>query len=147
MGRSSGGKATFEAEYVVYWHLTDAAGIAHFSRELLLVEQAEEDLYRSFGVAKGILASGPRREVYARFNHPLKLGDRVRVRLWLEEMRGRAVKYGFEIYDVTAQRVAAEGYVVAVCVAVEGGELKAAECPEELARAWREAGGPPQPNK
>lgn len=134
----------FEAEYVVYWHLTDGAGIAHFSRELLLVEQAEEDLYRRFGVRQGILVSGPRREVYARFNYPVRLGDRVRVRLWLEEMRSRAVKYRFEIYNVSAGRVAAEGYVVAVCVAVEGGEMRAAECSEELARAWREAGGPPQ---
>jgi acyl-CoA thioester hydrolase len=40
----------FELRYRVYWSETDAAGIAHFTNILKIIEKAEEDLYRSKGL-------------------------------------------------------------------------------------------------
>ncbi|MEM1637163.1 MAG: thioesterase family protein [Pyrobaculum sp.] len=128
----------FEARYRVYWHHTDGAGIAHFSRILAIVEQAEEDFYASKGLLH-VHGRLPRREVYASFLYPLRRGDEVLVRIWAGEVRRRAVRYRFEILNLTAGRKAAEGHVVAVCVDSEGGELKAVECPQEFVEAWKEA--------
>ncbi|MEM1615076.1 MAG: thioesterase family protein [Pyrobaculum sp.] len=127
----------FEARYRVYWHHTDAAGIAHFSRVLALVEQAEEDFYASRGLLQ-VHGRLPRREVFASFLSPLRRGDEVAVRIWADEVRRRAVRYRFEIFNVTTGRKAAEGYVVGVCVEENEGELRAVECPEEFLRLWRE---------
>jgi len=126
----------FEARYRVYWHHTDAAGIVHFSRLLAFVEQAEEDFYASAGILS-VHGRLPRREVYASFTYPLRRGDEVAVRIWAEEVRRRAVKYRFEVFNLTAGVKAAEGYVVGVCVDVREGKLAAVECPEDFLEAWR----------
>ncbi|MFN7106334.1 MAG: acyl-CoA thioesterase [Pyrobaculum sp.] len=129
----------FEARYRVYWHHTDAAGIAHFTRILALVEQAEEDFYRQRGAATQNFINGiPRREVYVQFFSPLKVGDQVSIRLCAKDVRIRAVKYHFEIYNLTADVKAAEGHVVAVCVGLEEGKLTAVRCPEEFLKVWQE---------
>ncbi|MFN3805210.1 MAG: acyl-CoA thioesterase [Pyrobaculum sp.] len=133
----------FEARYKIYWHHTDAAGIAHFSRILTLVEQAEEDFYTSRGLLK-THARLPRREVYISFTSPVARGDEVSVRLWAGEVRTRAVKYLFEIYNITRGAKAAEGHIVVVCVDAEGETLTAIRCPEELINAWRENASPPE---
>lgn len=126
----------FEAKFYIYWSQTDAAGIAHFSEFFSLVEHAEEELYR----AKGVLdAHGrmPRVEAYAVFKSPLRRGDLARVVLRPLEIKEKAVKYGFEIYNETTGALSATGHIVAVCVENEGGRLKSTRCPQELLDAWR----------
>ncbi|MEZ0247747.1 MAG: thioesterase family protein [Thermoproteus sp.] len=126
----------FEARFYLYWSQTDAAGIAHFSEFFTLVEHAEEEFYRSKGVleAHGRL---PRVEAHAVFKSPLRRGDLARIVLRPLELKEKAVKYGFEIYNETTGLLSAEGYIVAVCVENEGGRLKSAKCPQELIEAWR----------
>jgi acyl-CoA thioester hydrolase len=78
----------FESRYRVYWSETDAAGIAHFTNILRIIEKAEEDLYRSKGlysVQKDLPMRLVVREVYARFKSPLRWNDEISVRLELEE--------------------------------------------------------------
>ncbi|MEM4971498.1 MAG: hotdog domain-containing protein, partial [Sulfolobales archaeon] len=90
----------FEARYRIYWSETDAAGIAHFSSILRIVERAEEDLYRSKGLSE-IHRMLPRIEVHARFRSPLRWGDEISVRLELDEARTRGLRYRFEIINIT----------------------------------------------
>ena len=125
----------FEAKYRIYWSETDAAGIAHFSSILRIIEKAEEDLYRSKGLPK-IHRMLPRIEVHARFRSPLRWGDEILVRLELDEARSRGLRYRFEIINFTTGSNAAEGYIVLACVEQEGGSIRAVQCPKELIDVW-----------
>ncbi|MDT7870477.1 MAG: thioesterase family protein [Thermoproteus sp.] len=126
----------FEARFHIYWSQTDAAGIVHFSEFFSLVEHAEEELYRSRGVldAHGRM---PRVEAHAVFKSPLRRGDEVRVVLRPLELKEKAVKYGFEVYNETEGVLSASGYIVAVCVESDGGRLRSTRCPQSLLDAWR----------
>jgi acyl-CoA thioester hydrolase len=130
----------FELRYRVYWSETDAAGIAHFTNILKIIEKAEEDLYRSKGlynVQKDLPMRLVVKEVYAKFKSPLRWNDEVSVRVELEESRTRGLKYRFEIVNITTNSLAAEGYIVLVCTKDEGGSLKATPCPKELIEVWK----------
>ncbi|ABL87337.1 thioesterase superfamily protein [Pyrobaculum islandicum DSM 4184] len=126
----------FEVRFYIYWSQTDAAGIVHFSEFFSLVEHAEEEFYRARGVLE-IHSRMPRVEAYAVFKSPLRRGDVARVVLKPLEIREKAVKYGFEIYNETTGALSATGHIVAVCVENEGGRLKSTRCPQELVDVWR----------
>ncbi len=128
----------FEVKFHIYWSQTDAAGIVHFSEFFSIVEHAEEELYRAKGVLD-VHSRMPRVEACAVFKSPLRRGDVVRVVLKPLELKERAVKYGFEIYNETTGTLSAAGHVVAVCVENEGGKLRSTKCPPELIEAWRSA--------
>ncbi|MEM0471854.1 MAG: acyl-CoA thioesterase [Desulfurococcaceae archaeon] len=135
----------FEARYRVYWSETDAAGIAHFTSILRIVERAEEDLYRSKGLGE-VHRLIPRIEVHARYRSPLRWGDEIRVRLELDEARSRGLRYKFEIYNETTGKHAAEGYVAFACVEKEDNGIRAVECPKELINLWMETKAGSQPH-
>jgi len=129
----------FETRFFIYWSQTDAAGIVHFAEFFEIVEHAEEELYRTRGVLHhhGRL---PRVEAHAVFKSPLRRGDQVRVVLRPLEIREKAVKYGFDIFNETTGTLSATGYIVAVCVELESGKLKSAKCPQELIETWKSIG-------
>jgi Predicted thioesterase len=126
----------FETRFHIYWSQTDAAGIVHFATFFEIVEHAEEEFYRSKGILH-VHSRMPRVEAYASFKSPLRRGDVVRVVLKPLEIREKAVKYGFEIHNETTGLLSAVGHIVAVCVEVDNGKLKATKCPQELIEAWR----------
>jgi acyl-CoA thioester hydrolase len=127
----------FETRFFIYWSQTDAAGIVHFAEFFEIVEHAEEEFYRTRGVLHHH-SRLPRVEAHATFKSPLRRGDQVRVVLRPLEIREKVIKYGFEIFNETTGVLSATGYVVAVCVNVEQGGLKSAQCPQELLDAWRD---------
>ncbi|WP_252901543.1 hypothetical protein [Vulcanisaeta sp. JCM 14467] len=61
----------FKAKYYIYWVDTDAAGIAHFTSFLRLVERAEEDFYRMNGILH-YHSIAPRRELFITYTAPLR---------------------------------------------------------------------------
>ncbi|MFB6490096.1 MAG: acyl-CoA thioesterase [Thermoproteus sp. AZ2] len=126
----------FEAKFYIYWSQTDAAGIAHFTEFFALVEHAEEEFYRSRG-ALAHHSRMPRVEAFAVFKSPLRRGDLARVVIKPLEIKEKAIKYGFEIYNEATGQLSAYGHIVAVCVDEEGGRLKSTKCPEKITEAWR----------
>jgi len=129
----------FEARYRIYWSETDAAGIAHFTSILRIVERAEEDLYASRGL-QSVHRTLPRVEVHARFKSVLRWGDEILVKLELEEARTRGLRYRFEIYNISAGAQAAEGYIAFACI--EHREpIRAVPCPRELIEVWESTRG------
>lgn len=126
----------FRRKYHIYWADTDAAGIAHFTSFLRLVERAEEDFYRENGVLH-YHAMAPRRELCITYTAPLRRGDEATVELWLDEARTRAIRYRFRIINETLGKISAEGYLAFTCVTTESGQLKAVECPKELIETWK----------
>jgi acyl-CoA thioester hydrolase len=129
----------FEARFYIYWSQTDAAGIVHFSEFFTLVEHAEEEFYRSRGLLD-VHSRMPRVEAHAVFKSPLRRGDVARVVLRPLELREKAVKYSFEIFNETTGLLSASGHIVAVCVENESGRLRSARCPQELIEAWMSVG-------
>ncbi len=126
----------FEVRFHIYWSQTDAAGIVHFAEFFTLVEHAEEEFYRSKGLLD-IHSRMPRVEAHAVFKSPLRRGDLVRVVLKPLEIREKAIKYGFEIFNESTGLLSASGYIAAVCVENEGGRLRSTKCPQELVDAWK----------
>ncbi len=73
-------------------------------------------------------------ETRCRHAHPLRYGDRLRVRSWVEDVDHR-VKIGFEISNLTSGRRAAHGHAVLASLDADGRLLLVT--PEPLARRLR----------
>ena len=75
----------------------------------------------------------PRVKVECEYARPLHFEDEVEIRLSVEEVRRRSVRYGFEFLRLPQVEHVARGSVVAVCVRVDGeGGLEAVEIPPEV---------------
>ncbi|HDN01878.1 MAG TPA: acyl-CoA thioesterase [Candidatus Bathyarchaeota archaeon] len=117
----------FKARFRVSWSDTDAAGIVHFSNHFRYVEKAEEELYNSLGfdfvsIFKKYGFALPRVEACCKYYSPLRFNDIIEVRISVEEVREKSLRYKFEIYNVTADKVAAEGHIVAVAADIKRGK-------------------------
>lgn len=125
---------------------TDAAGIAHFSRMLCWVEEAEYALWASLGYAvHPASASGlpapvgwPRAGVEVRYREPVRLDEEVEVHLAVAELRGKLLVWSFELRIGGGLR--AEGRMPVVAVRREDARLVSVPVPEEMAAALQGAG-------
>ena len=125
----------FEIKLQTYWSDADAAGIVFYANYFRLIEQAEEELFRSAGVNRtALLAENhvwmPRVEAYSKFLRPIRLGATVRVRLYPELKGEKAVRYDFQFLDESAEEKIAEGYVAVVCV--DAATFKARPIPDVI---------------
>jgi len=127
---------SFKTSFRVSWVDTDAAGIVHFSNYFKYFEKAEEELYRilnfnfeSVAEKYGIIL--PRVEAWCRYKSPLRFNDPVEIEVSVKEIKEKAIKYWFKVYNKRSRQLAAEGYIVAVAADKNLG--KAAKIPEEIA--------------
>lgn len=109
----------------VEWRDTDAAGIAHFTALLQMMEEAEHELLRHLGLSVHIMEddgplSWPRVSVKADFQSPVKFDDVVDIDVCVTRLGEKSVTYGFSMS--CAGRSVAEGEIVAVCCRVSPGE-------------------------
>lgn len=125
----------FEAEYYVYFYEVDRSDVVHYSYFFLYVDRAEEDFLRARGLLD-LKPRLPRVEAHIRYYRPLRRGDKVKVRLKLDEVRRRAIRYAFEIINATNGVKSAEGYVVVACAEKSDGAFQLAECPAEFIEIW-----------
>lgn len=130
-------KVPFEWSRPVEFHETDMAGIVHFSCFFRWMEAAEHAFLRDRGVdlhveKEGKVLGWPRVHCGCDFRKPLRYGDDIVVRVEVEEVRTRSVRYRFEIGSSTFPELAAEGKITAACVSLEGKEIKAVEIPAEI---------------
>ncbi len=121
----------FEWSRPVEFYETDLAGIVHFSVFYRWMEAAEHAFLRERGVElHGGGLGWPRVGASADFKKPVKFGDVVRVKVWVEELRTRSVRYGFEILVEGDEGVRATGEMTSVCVDLES--MSAVEIPEGI---------------
>ncbi len=116
----------FKARFRVSWSDTDAAGIVHFSNHFRYVERAEEELYNSMGfdfvsIFRKYGFALPRVEACCKYYSPLRFNDIIEVRIVVEEVREKSLTYRFQIYNVTEDKLAAEGHIVAVAADISKG--------------------------
>ncbi|RLI21432.1 acyl-CoA thioesterase [Candidatus Bathyarchaeota archaeon] len=127
---------SFKTSFRVSWVDTDSAKIVHFSNYFRYFEKAEEEFYRKLGCNFDDMAEKygiilPRVEAYCHYVSPLKFNDLVEIELSVKELREKAVKYWFKVYNKQNGRLAAEGYIVVVAADRNlGGAVK---IPKEIA--------------
>ena len=107
------------------------AGVVHFSNVLRYVEEAEHAGLSTLGFS--VIGEGfgfPRVRVTCDYLAPIRFGDGVLVKLFVEEVGERKLGWIFEVW---VEGVAvAKGEVVTVCVGDDG---KPQKMPAELMRA------------
>ncbi|MEM3770497.1 MAG: thioesterase family protein [Candidatus Bathyarchaeia archaeon] len=124
---------SFKALYKVSWVDTDAAQIVHFSNYFRFFERAEEEFYQHLGLIKWLGTENvimPRVEAFCQFKKPAKFNDLLEIELTVEELKEKAVKYGFKIYNKETAELLANGYLVAV--AVNRHTLKTTQIPKDV---------------
>ncbi len=80
----------------VQFHETDAAGIVHFSRYILYMEEAEHALWRAAGLSiapPDSLIGWPRTAVSFEYHRPLHFEDEFDVLLRIVAMEERKIRY------------------------------------------------------
>lgn len=121
---------------------TDMAGIAHYSRFLLWMEEAEHAMLRSLGLsvfqrtAAGDTVSWPRVSVACDYLAPAKFEDELAVTVTVERRGNKSLTYAFEFRraaDPTGPLLA-RGRTTAVCCRIGAGhKLESMPIPAEFA--------------
>ena len=119
----------------VPWVDTDTAGVVHFTNYFRYFERAEEELYNRLGFDYLSLREKygiwvPRVEAHCKYKAPLRFNEEVEVRLWIEEVGEKHIKYGFSIENLSSGKTAAEGWVVIVAASIK--ENRAVPIPNEI---------------
>lgn len=126
---------------------TDMAGIVHFSRYFLYMEEAEHAFLRSLGLrvhaeADGSVVGFPRISVRCEYVRPLRFEEVVETHIWVRRKGTRSLTYQLTISS--CGKVAARGEVTTICVRFRPGEpMEATPIPPEFAARIEEAPYPP----
>ena len=111
----------FEATLRTYWSDADPAGVVFFPHFFRFLEQAEEEMFRSFGVERHKLLEEnhvwfPRVEAFTKFAAPIRVGEAIRVQLKPTILGSKSLRYDFEIRSDANGNKLADGYLTIVCV-------------------------------
>ena len=116
---------SYTATRRVEFHHTDAAGIIHFSRYFLYMEEAEHEFLRHLGLGVmmhegGQLLSWPRVACRCDFTGVVKFEDTVEITVTVEKVGEKSVTYNFAFTH--NGRDVARGSTTAVCCRLEEGK-------------------------
>lgn len=128
-------KPVFEIQRHVEFYETDMAGIVHFSNFFRYMEACEHAFVRSLdhelhGMLDGLETGWPRVNATCDYRAPARFGDLLTIRLFLDEVRNRSVRYRFEISRDAI--LVAEGAIAAAHVCITSDGIKAVPLPEPL---------------
>ncbi|MDH4065349.1 MAG: acyl-CoA thioesterase, partial [Acidobacteriota bacterium] len=122
---------------------TDVSGNIHFSRFFVFMETAEHELLRALGTTVHLedgdrTIGWPRVDARCRYLRPVRFGDEVEIRVFIERQGTKSMTYRFEFF-CRGERVA-EGEMSSVCCVLgDNGALRAIPIPEEIAGKLRAA--------
>jgi len=126
--------ATFKTTYRVTWSDVDAAQVVHHSNYFRIFERVEEEFYQYLGVDLKYFTEQrfwlPRVEVFCHYKAPARFGDILEISLSIEEVKEKAVRYGYLVKKKDSSILLAEGYVVAV--AADQKFRRAIDIPSEI---------------
>ncbi len=119
---------------------TDTAGLMHFSRFFVWMEDCEHALLRSLGTSVHAvddegLRLFPRVAAHAEFHKPLRFEDEVDVRLVVRDRSTRSVTYAFTFTRKGDDTPCAVGDTTVVCAREHDGKVSAVPIPASLAAA------------
>jgi len=118
----------------VQFHETDAAGIVHFSRYILFMEEAEHALWRAAGMSiapTGASVGWPRTAVSFEYHRPLHFEEEFDVLLRIVAIEDRKIRYGCTLIRGDVQ--IATGTMTIACVTRDpGGPMRGVPIPEDI---------------
>ena len=129
---------------------TDAAGILHFSNYFRFMELTEHAFFRSLGhgvheTVDGETVGWPRVQSSCDFFKPVRFEDEVTIRLTIEEIRRRSVRYvySFILRSGDDATLVASGRMATACVRLDrvAGKIESINIPEALREKLEEAKG------
>jgi acyl-CoA thioester hydrolase len=119
---------------------TDMAGIVHYSNYFRYMEAAEHEFFRSLGfsvVTRQVdpPVGWPRVHAGCDFQQPLRFEDEFEVHMLVSGKQSKSLNYQFRIRKLNgpAPVEVARGSLTVVCVTHQGGAMKAAVIPREIA--------------
>lgn len=126
------------------FHETDAAGLAHFANYYHWMEAAEHALFKNHGIdlserVDGVKIGWPRVATECQYLSPLRFGDVVEVSVEIAELKTRSIRYDFKIRAAGSKKLAAEGSLTAVCVALDQEAIRAIEIPPNIRKKLESA--------
>jgi acyl-CoA thioester hydrolase len=132
----------FSLTRIVEFSETDMAGIMHFSNFFRWMEACEAAFYRSLNLplisfVPGSVVGWPRVKASCDYKSPLRFNDVIEVKLFIKEVRSKAVLYVFQFRKVEAGQVLsavlAQGEIAAVCVTADAqGKMVAQPIPADV---------------
>lgn len=124
---------------------TDVSGNIHFSRFFVFMETAEHELLRALGTTVHLEESDrtigwPRVESRCKYLKPVRFGDEIDVRVFIQRLGTKSMTYRFEFHGPAG--IVAEGEMSSVCCVLgANGGLEAIPIPESIAGKLRSAAG------
>lgn len=125
----------FRMTRLVEFHETDMAGLVHFANFFRYMESAEHAFLRSIGhvihgESEGRETGWPRVNATCDYRKPARFGDEITIEMRVEEVRTRAVRYGF-VFLIKGKEIAT-GSITAAHVELGTDGIRAVPIPEEL---------------
>lgn len=131
-----------ETSFYVRYAETDAMGVVHHASYIVYFEEGRSHYARARGhdyaefEKTGHYLSVA--EIHARYVRPVRYGQRLTVRAWIEEMRSRSLVFAYEIVDTETGTVHMTGSSKHVCITHDG---RVTTIPERW-RAWGDTSSP-----
>jgi acyl-CoA thioester hydrolase len=120
---------------------TDMAGIVHYSNFFRYMESAEHAFFRSIGfsvVPRKVdpPVGWPRVHAECDYRRPIRFEDKIEIQMYVTGKKSKSLTYGFWFRKLEGSEIVdvAQGSLTVVCVRHEGGRMKAATIPDEIAR-------------
>ena len=124
----------FHTHRLVQWADTDKAGIVHFARFFVFMEQTEHEFWRSLGLSvhlkrDGDIISWPRLKTDCEYFRPVSFEDRLDIHLQIEKQGGKSLSYRFDFHH-EGEAVAAGRLKAACCICNPGEKIRAVPIPD-----------------
>ncbi len=120
MREASGNRPVVATTFYVRYAETDQMGIVHHSAYLVWFEEGRSQYMRACGADYAeIERSGALfavAEAHARYEAPARYGERVTVRTWVEEVRSRAITFGYAVYNADTGERLTTGWTKHICL-------------------------------
>ena len=130
----------FKARRRVEFSETDMAGIVHYSNFFRYMEAAEHEFFRTLGfsvVTREVdpPVGWPRVHASCDFKQPLRFEDEIEIHMLVSGKKSKSLSYQFRIRKLNGPEPVevARGSLTVVCVTHQGGAMKAAAIPKEIA--------------
>ncbi|MBX5467196.1 MAG: acyl-CoA thioesterase [Firmicutes bacterium] len=116
---------------------TDATGIGHYLGMLRFLERGEYALMEAIGVLNRSLLQEryhfPRVHLSVNYRHPIRFGDRLRVRTWVQRIGTTSYTLGMEVTNPAREQLCFDAEITVVVVDPE--TMRPVPIPEPLRAA------------
>jgi acyl-CoA thioester hydrolase len=115
---------THETSFHVRYAETDESGVAHHSTYLVWFEEGRSSFLRALGsgydqfVEMGLYL--PVVEAQVQYRAPAIYNQLITVRVWIAEVKSRAMTFSAEVVDAQSRQILAQGHTRHICTDHEG---------------------------